>query len=89
VLCPAPIAYAATTSEGATRTIPDVWTNYSVSRIPLPSSFGPVSYGVPALIMLLAALGRLFGAAFALPWSDMSIPSSASLAYQGGAGCFC
>jgi hypothetical protein len=28
-LCPAPIAYAATTSEGATRTtIPDVWTNY-------------------------------------------------------------
>ena len=30
---------------------------------------GPVSFGTSALIMLLAALGRLFGAAFALPRS--------------------
>jgi hypothetical protein len=44
------------------------------SRILVPSSFGPVSYGSPALIMFLAALGRLFGAAFALPRPDALSP---------------
>jgi hypothetical protein len=33
-----------------------------------------VSYGAPALIMLLAALGRLFGAALALPRPDALSP---------------
>jgi hypothetical protein len=42
--------------------------------MPLPSSFGPVSFGTSALIILLAALGRLFGAAFALPRPDALSP---------------
>jgi hypothetical protein len=41
------------TAKSSRAAIPDVWN-------------GPGSFGAPALIILLAALGRLFGAAFAL-----------------------
>jgi hypothetical protein len=40
---------------------------YLVSKSALQLPTGPEPRRTPALIMLLAALGRLFGAAFALP----------------------
>jgi hypothetical protein len=46
-----------------------------------------VSYGAPALIILVAALGRLFGAAFALPGCALrEISGDATITIPGGAG---
>ena len=46
-----------------------------------------VSYGAPALIILLAALGRLFGAAFALPGCVLrEISGGATMTTPGAPG---
>ena len=47
----------------------------------------PLANRAPALIMLLAALGRLFGAAFALPGCALrEISGGATMTIPGGAG---